>query len=175
MAEVLGLPGLPADVLRVAIVLLVLAAALPSGAGVFHVLRTAIQRPLDGRSGLRVSRKAGRIHARQWWGMDVPYMSEADFARTFRIPRAVFAMFPSGTALKLFIARKPAIRISPTYAMRLPLRQNSSPPVLTPLLLLAAVLTGLTGTKLTQHMALTSISRKASKPNAHLQNAQKFN
>lgn len=95
MAEVLGLPGLPADVLRVAIVLLVLAAALPSGAGVFHVLRTAIQRPLDGRSGLRVSHKAGRIHARQWWGMDVPYMSEADFARTFRIPRAVFAMFPA--------------------------------------------------------------------------------
>jgi hypothetical protein len=92
MAEVLGVPGLPADVLRVVIALLILAAALPSGARVFHVLRTAIQRPLDGRSGLRVSHKASRIHARQWWGADVPNMSEEDFARTFRVPRAVFAM-----------------------------------------------------------------------------------
>ena len=58
----------------------------------------------DGRSGPRASHKAGRTHSRLWWSEDVPKMSEADFARTSRVPRAIFNTLAAAAALFSFFS-----------------------------------------------------------------------
>lgn len=99
MADVAGSLAPSSDVIRLIIILLVVASALQSSTSVVDFLRMATLRQFDGRRGPRASHKASRTHSRLWWTQDVPKMSEADFARTFRVPRAVFNTLAAAAAL----------------------------------------------------------------------------
>jgi hypothetical protein len=99
MADELGSFAPSSDVLRMIIIILVVAASLPSSFGIVQLLQMDTRRQFDGRSGPRASHKASRMHSRLWWSEDVPKMSEADFARTFRVPRVIFNTLAAAAAL----------------------------------------------------------------------------
>lgn len=71
----------------------------------------ALWREMDGRCGARRSHAAS--YSRDWWERAVPAMSANDFARTFRVSRAVFNML-------LFAAETSMYFAAPEYTEALP-------------------------------------------------------
>jgi hypothetical protein len=65
----------------------------------------------DGRRGPRRSHAAS--YSRDWWERAVPHMLPDDFARTFRVPRAVFDMLVNVALTSAYFAAPPHVAALP--------------------------------------------------------------
>lgn len=95
----LGVDGSNAASMHALLVVLVTIIVSAPSVALIATLSAALLRRADGRSGPRVSHTAAREHSRLWFEKDVPRMSPADFARTFRVPRVIFDMLVASASL----------------------------------------------------------------------------
>ena len=96
--------------LVVLLTVIVATTSIPRARLSFGELYTAI-RQADGRCGPRRSHTAA--YSRDWYNKAMTVMSESDFARTFRVPRAVFTALVYAAEVSVFFA-------APEYKHALP-------------------------------------------------------